>query len=250
MNILILAAGYATRLYPLTLNKAKPLLEVAGKPMIDWVIDNLASSAGLEKIYIVTNDKFALDFQDWADDYSQRNPGLNFKIINDGTKDPSNMKGAIGDIHLVIHQENLQGSDLMVVAGDNLFSESQEGFAAFAADKPACIGVYDVKDLEEIKKYGSIIVDNHARVLDFVEKPQNPESTLAGIALYYYRKDVLPLIDQYIAEGNNPDQPGRLVAWLYSRVETYAYPISGLWYDIGGKESLEASNEVFRQFVK
>src|SRR5829696_6341970 len=102
MNVLILAAGYATRLYPLTLNKAKPLLEVAGKPMIEWVLDNLAPVPNIDSVYVVTNNKFAADFQTWADDYSKRQPKLNFKIVNDGSMNDSDKLGAIGDINLVV----------------------------------------------------------------------------------------------------------------------------------------------------
>src|SRR5450631_3615834 len=112
MNVLILAAGYATRLYPLTQDKAKPLLEVAGKPMIEWVMDNLASVPDLEIIYVVTNNKFAESFQEWTDSYTQRHPELRFKIVNDGSTTDSDKLGAIGDIRLVITREELAGKDL------------------------------------------------------------------------------------------------------------------------------------------
>src|SRR5881628_1866057 len=131
MNILILAAGYATRLYPLTLTKAKPLLDVAGKPMMDWVIDNLAPIEGIAKVYVVTNSKFAADFQAWADHYNQTHAKLAFEIINDGSTGDSDKLGAIGDINFVINRAGIAGSDLVVVAGDNLFSESLQEFGTF-----------------------------------------------------------------------------------------------------------------------
>src|SRR5438105_760897 len=137
MNILILAAGYATRLYPLTQNKAKPLLEVAGKPMIEWVLDNLAPIPDIEMVYVVTNSKFAADFQAWADEYVKRHPKLHFKIINDGSTSDSDKLGAIGDINFVVSRESLANSDLIVVAGDNLFSEPLEEFAEQAKKYPA-----------------------------------------------------------------------------------------------------------------
>ncbi|HEY8901474.1 MAG TPA: nucleotidyltransferase family protein [Chthoniobacterales bacterium] len=250
MNALILAAGYATRLYPLTLTKAKPLLEVAGKPMIEWVIDSIAPIPDLETVYIVTNNKFAADFRNWADDYSSRNPKVVFKIINDGSTSDDDKKGAIGDIHLSIQREHLYSKDLMVVAGDNLFSESVEGFAVAGKDAAATVAVYDVGDLELVKKYNSITLDASGRVTKFVEKSPEPVDTFSAIALYYYRKDTLPFIDQYIAEGNNPDQPGRLIEWLYKRTEVKTWPVPGLWFDIGGKESLVEAGEVFAQFAK
>src|SRR5919202_5860092 len=129
MNVLILAAGYATRLYPLTLTKAKPLLEVAGKPMIEWVLDNLAPIPEIEMVYVVTNNKFARDFQAWSEEYQRRGSKLQFKIINDGSNDDSDKLGAIGDINLVLVREDLTNDDVIVVAGDNLFSEALTEFA-------------------------------------------------------------------------------------------------------------------------
>jgi len=249
MNILILAAGYATRLYPLTLNKAKPLLEVAGKPMIEWVLDHLAPVPDIDNVYVVTNNKFAADFQAWADDYGKSQPKMHFKIINDGSASDADKLGAIGDINLVIARENLAASDLVVVAGDNLFSESLESFIRQARKHPAAIATYDVGDLEAIKKYANIETDAEGRVIRFEEKPQHPRNTLAGIALYYYAKDVVPMFTRYIAEGNNPDQPGRFVQWLYELKPVYAYQVSGTWYDIGSKETLEEANRIFQKFV-
>src|SRR5437762_681625 len=123
MNLVILAAGYATRLYPLTLTQPKPLLPVAGQPMIDYVLDNLAPIGGIRRVYVVTNAKFAGQFQKWADGYRATKSKLDFTIVNDGSTDDSNKLGAIGDLHLVITREKVD-DDLVVVAGDNLFSES------------------------------------------------------------------------------------------------------------------------------
>ncbi len=249
MNILILAAGYATRLYPLTLTKAKPLLDVAGKPMIEWVLDNLAPIPDIERVYVVTNNKFAADFQAWANEYVKRQPKLAFKIVNDGSTSDTDKLGAIGDMHFVIENENLDDSDLLVVAGDNLFSQPVAEFASHAKNYPATLAVYDVKDLEAIKKYNNITTGEHGRITHFEEKPAHPTSTLTGIALYYYRKDVIPLIRQYIAEGNNPDQPGRLIQWLYPRVEVGTWQVPGTWFDIGAKDTLEEANEIFKAFA-
>src|SRR5215213_4524303 len=161
MNVLILAAGYATRLHPLTETKAKPLLEVAGKPMMEWVIDNLATLEGLKKVFVVTNEKFAGDFRDWADCYNQSHAKLSFEIVNDGSTSDANKLGAIGDINLVISRGNLIEDDLIVLAGDNLFSESLEDFGRFCREKnQPVLGVYDVGCLDEAKKYGVIAVDS------------------------------------------------------------------------------------------
>ena len=243
MKVIILAAGYATRLHPLTLTQPKPLLPVAGKPMVDHVLDNLAPIGGIDRVYVVTNAKFADHFQKWADHY--RAAKLNFTVVNDGSTDDSNRLGAIGDLNLVLTREQVD-DDIIVVAGDNLFSERLEGFGKFAREKNApVLGVYDVRSLEEVKKYNSISLDAGGKITFFEEKPKNPTSTLSGIALYYYPKSVLPLIHQYIADGNNPVQPGRLVQWLYPRLPFYTWTVPGLWYDIGSKETLEEANRIF-----
>jgi len=244
MKVLILAAGYATRLYPLTLTQPKPLLPVAGKPMIDYVMDNLAAIPEIDHVYVVTNAKFAGHFQKWADAYDSK-AKLQFTIINDGSTDDSNKLGAIGDLHLVLTQEKID-DDLIVVAGDNLFSEKLGEFGKYCLQKNApVLGLYDVGSLEQAKKYGVVSVDAEERLAKFVEKPEQPESTLIGIALYYYPKATLPLVDQYIKEGNNPDQPGRLVQWLYPRQSVYTWTVPGIWYDIGSKETLEEANRIF-----
>jgi len=245
MKVVILAAGYATRLYPLTLTQPKPLLPVAGKPMIEYVLDNLAPIGGLDRIFVVTNAKFAEHFRRWADHYRTARAKLDFTIVNDGSTDDSNKLGAIGDLHLVLTREQVD-DDIIVVAGDNLFSESLSDYGRFCRHKNApVLAVYDVGELEQIKKYNAISIDGEGRITFFEEKPKHPSSTLTGIALYFYPKHTLPLIKQYIAEGNNPDQPGRLIQWLYTRTPVYTWKVPGTWYDIGSKETLEEANRIF-----
>lgn len=245
MQILILAAGYATRLYPLTLNQPKPLLPVAGKPMIEHVLDHLKDIPGIDEVLVVTNSKFITHFEKWASGYDKGAASFPITIVNDGSTSDDDKLGAIGDIHLVIQQGRVKG-DLMIVAGDNLFDQSLVKFGDFCREKDApVLGVYDVGDLELIKKYNSITLDSDGKITFFEEKPKNPASTLTGIALYYYPASVIPMIEQYIAEGNNPDQPGRLIQWLYPRTPVFTWSVPGVWYDIGGKESLEEADRVF-----
>jgi glucose-1-phosphate thymidylyltransferase len=245
MKVIILAAGYATRLYPLTLHQPKPLLPVAGRPMIEHVLDKLAPIGGIDRVLVVTNAKFAGHFQQWADRYRNASAQIGFTVVNDGTTDDKNKLGAIGDIHYVLETQKVD-DDLIVVAGDNLFSATLEGFGHHCRAKQApVLALYDVGDLEQIKKYNSISVDTDGRITFFEEKPQRPTSTLTGIALYYYPKAALAWIRQYVAEGNNPDQPGRLVQWLYTRTPVYTWRVPGIWYDIGSKETLEEANRIF-----
>jgi len=244
MNALILAAGYATRLYPLTLNKAKPLLAVGGKPIVEWVVDNLTNIPDLETVYIVTNNKFAADFQAWSEEYRRKHPVFKFKVLNDGSTSDKDKLGAIGDINFVVTRENLAQSSLLVVAGDNLFTESLANFVGCAKGTDATVAVYDVGDAEAIKNYGNITVDADGIITRFEEKPQRPQGTLAAIAIYYYSPAVLSLLTTYLAAGNNPDQPGRFVQWLYTRKPVKTCQITGQWLDIGSKETLEKADKL------
>ncbi len=245
MKLIILAAGYATRLYPLTLNQPKPLLSVAGKPMLEHVLDNVRTIEAIDHAYVVTNQKFTSHFQKWSEGYQRPNLNFAFTIVNDHSTDDTNKLGAIGDLHLVLTTYKLD-DDIIVVGGDNLFSNDLREFGEYCQKQNAPVtGVYDVGDLEQIKKYNAIEIDENHRITYFEEKPKEPKSTLTGIALYYYPKPVLPLIGQYIAEGNNPDQPGRLVQWLYPRVPFYVWKVPGIWFDVGSIETLEEANRVF-----
>ena|SRR5438067_45655 len=245
MNALILAAGYATRLYPLTLNKAKPLLEIGGKPIIEWLFDNLASVPRLQTVFVVTNNKFAGQFQNWADRYQDRHRAMPIKIINDGSTSDEDKRGAIGDINLVLTRENLADDDLLVIAGDNLFDQPLTDFVNAARNWQASVAVHDVGDLEAMKKYGTVTIDSKGVITNFEEKPEKPKSTLAAVALYYYSREVLPFFTTYLAAGNNPDQPGLFLQWLYPRKSVGTFEIKGRWLDIGSKETLENADKIF-----
>jgi len=241
MNAVILAAGYATRLYPLTLDRPKALLPVAGRPMVEHLLLRLEGVEGLDAIHLVTNSKFAGAFREWAAGWN----GQEVKIVDDGTSDEETKLGAIGDLELTIRAAAID-DDLIVLAGDNLFSESLAPFGAFARAKAApVIGVYDVGDLEAIRRYNSITLDEDDRLTYFEEKPEHPRTTLTGIALYFYPRKSLGVVREYLAEGNNPDQPGRLVEWLYPREPVYAWRVPGRWYDIGSAETLAEADRAF-----
>ena len=240
MKLLVIAAGYATRLYPLTLDRPKALLEVGGRPMLDRVLDSLAG-VDADETYVVTNAKFAPHFREWA----EGRPGV--MVVDDGTTSDDDKLGAIGDIAFVLEQEQID-DDLVIVAGDNLFSSDLAGFGEFCrgANAPV-LAVYDVGDLSEMSKYNALETDEAGRITHFEEKSAAPTSTLTGIALYYYPRHVLPLIRRYVEEGNNPDQPGRLVQWLYPRVDVFTWRVPGEWFDIGSAETLRAADERFSQ---
>ena len=166
-------------------------------------------------------------------------------MVDDGTTSEDDRLGAIGDLDLVIRTQGVD-DDLLVAAGDNLFAEPLDDFVRFGQERNAAvIAVHDTGDLEAIKRYSSISVDSDQRVTSFEEKPEHPVSTLAGIALYFYPRAVLPLVGEYLAEGNNSDQPGRLIEWLYTRTPVYAWHLPGRWIDIGTPESLAEADRSF-----
>jgi glucose-1-phosphate thymidylyltransferase len=238
MRLLVLAAGYATRLYPLTLDRPKPLLPVGGVPMLERLLERL-DPIGFDDRYLVTNAKFAGHFRAWAE-------GKALTVVDDGTTSEDDRLGAIGDIGFVLDALAID-DDLVVVAGDNLFSDDLGDFGREARERRApLLAIHDIGDLELIRgRYNSIEIDADGRVTYFEEKPDAPRSTLSGIGLYFYPRQTLPLIREYLATGNNPDQPGRLVQWLYPRIDVYTWPVPGRWYDIGSREQLEEADRIF-----
>jgi glucose-1-phosphate thymidylyltransferase len=241
----VLAAGYATRLYPLTLDQPKHLLEVGGRPILERLLGQLAEVEGLDLVYIVTNAKFADRFREFASSWQG---AFSLTVVDDGTTSDDDKLGAIGDLGLVIRREAID-DDLLVAAGDSIFGDSRlDDFAKLGLAKDAPVtAVIDVGDLEALKRYSAITADADDRIVAFEEKPERPETTLAGIALYFYPRRVLPLIDLYLAERNNPDQPGRLVEWMYTRTPFYVWRVPGRWYDIGSPETLAQADREFSQ---
>ncbi|MGI9242289.1 MAG: nucleotidyltransferase family protein [Verrucomicrobiales bacterium] len=245
-NLLILAAGYATRMGKMTEACAKPLLEVAGRPMMDWVMDRFSHTPGLARVVVVSNSKFFDDFVAWQASSPSAGERTRFKLIQNGSSRIEDKRGAIGDLHFAIEAEGLWDEDLVVVGGDNLFELPPADFIAYSSDKPAVIGTYDVGSPEEVRRFASIETDARGLITAFEEKPESPSGTVAGIALYAFQREVLGLIGEYLAEGNNPDQAGHLIAWLRRRVDTFGYPVHGRWFDVGSAESLAEADGVFR----
>jgi glucose-1-phosphate thymidylyltransferase len=198
----------------------------------------------------VTNDKFAADFQAWSKSYQKRHPEFKFKIVNDGSTSDDDKLGAIGDINFVVTHEDLSQTSLLVAAGDNLFTNSLVDFVEYARNTDVTVAVYDVGDTEAIKKYGNVTVNAEGIITRFEEKPQKPQGTLAAIALYYYSPAALSLLRTYLAAGNNADQPGRFVQWLYTRKPVKTFQIKGRWLDIGSKETLENADKILASHAR
>ncbi|HRZ86586.1 MAG TPA: nucleotidyltransferase family protein [bacterium] len=238
MKALILAAGFATRLYPLTEKTAKPLLPVAGKPMIEYITDSLRGLSGLDTVYVVTNRKFHDDFCAWRKGYRH---DAAIEIINDGSTSDQNKLGAIGDIDFAVREKGIT-DDLLVIAGDNLFDLQIPEFVRFAEGRGATIAAYDIGSVADARRFGVVSVDRNNFVEGFEEKPYNPRSSLVAMCLYYFPKGKLPLIGKYLSGGNSPDAPGNYIAWLSRAEKVACYVFTGSWFDIGSFESLDTAN--------
>jgi glucose-1-phosphate thymidylyltransferase len=241
VNAIILAAGYATRLKPLTDTWAKELLPVGGRPIIDRIVDGLAAVDEIEAVHVVTNARKADGFRVWAED-------RDVIVHDDGTPSNEDRLGAIGDMQFVIDRAGID-DDLLVIAGDNLFEFELSEFVDYWRSKgtASALAVRDVGTLELARRYGIVDLADDGRILDFVEKPEDPPSTLAATATYLYHRAHVPLVRTYLDEGNPPDQPGRLVGWLHRREPVYGWTFDAGWYDIGDHEQLlEADNRMRR----
>jgi glucose-1-phosphate thymidylyltransferase len=236
MKAVILAAGYATRLSPLTDSMPKMLLPLAGRPMLDYLIDRIREVDEIEEIHLVTNAQFASAFSEWAPE--------DVRVHDDGTTSNEDRLGAIGDLAFTIERAGLEVEDLLVIAGDNLVGYSLPDFVEFwRAKGGSAIALHEVSDPTLLPNYGVVEVDQDDRVVGFEEKPARPRSNLAATAAYLYRVADLELLPPYLEEGNPTDAPGNLVAWLHTRVPVYGYRFSGEWHDIGDLgQLLEADN--------
>lgn len=241
MKALILAAGYAVRLYPLTENQAKPLLQVGGKVIIDYILQNLEGVKEIKDVFVVTNDRFFSQFLQWRDNYAGTK---NILLVNDGTKSNEDRLGAIGDLHLVLQQQNIN-EDLLVIAGDNLFQFSLKNFADFFhQEKSTVVAFHDLKDVDKIKgKYGVGIISHHT-LLEFEEKPLNPSSTLVSTACYLFTARDLAFVQDLVHTGK-ADAPGHLIRWLMEKSRVRGFVFNEPWFDIGSFESLQEAEEVY-----
>ncbi len=244
MKALILAAGYAVRLYPLTQSYPKPLLKVNKKPIIDYIIDKLERLEEINEIIVVTNSKFISVFAQWAKGLKIIKP---VSLVDDLTLSPEDKLGAIGDMAFSIKNKRIK-EDLLVIGGDNLFDIDLDDFLSFAKDKKlyTSIGVYDIKDRAQASKYGVIKINKTNKIINFKEKPKNPQSTLVAMCLYYFPKAKLKLIEQYLDnKKHKSDAMGFYIDWLRKTDLVYGFVFDGKWYDIGDKSFYSKARESF-----
>ncbi len=242
MKAIIIAAGYATRLYPLTLNKPKALLPIAGKPILDYIVEEIETIDAIDELVVVSNTKFFPNFEEWKNGYKGR---LNLSVLDDHTTDDSNKLGAVGDISYAIDTLNIS-DDVLIMAGDNIFTfKLKDYYNAFTVQNKDMVLVKEMESDEDLKRMANVIVNSESIVTDMVEKPPVPVSKLAAFAAYIYKKDTVPMIKRYLEEGNNPDAPGFFPSWLHKIKPVYAYTFEGECYDIGTPSSYEEVNKIF-----
>ena len=232
MKCLILAAGYATRLYPLTENFPKPLLEVGEKTILDWLIEDIDRAGCVDEYVVISNHKFASIFEDWA-----KKP--NITVLDDGTSSNETRLGAVRDIQFAIDTLGLD-DDLLVIAGDNLLDFSLVQFIEYAREKgTTCVMRYYEPSIEKLRKTGVATVDDEGLILNMVEKPADPQSRWCCPPFYFYRREDVPLVKVGIDSGCGVDAPGSFIAWLATQTPVYAWPMPGRRYDIGNLASYE-----------
>ncbi|MEM7819526.1 MAG: nucleotidyltransferase family protein [Candidatus Aenigmatarchaeota archaeon] len=243
MKAIVLAGGFAKRLWPLTKEQAKPLIDIGGKPVINYLIEKLLKLKEIDKIFISTNKKFEQDFIRWKEKYN-----FNIKLVVEESRCEEEKLGAIGSINFLINKENIN-DDIIIVNGDNLFDEKFDfsDVINFFKEKNAPIVCgFDVKTKERARLFGTIIFDKNKKVIDFIEKPEKPKTTFISMGCYLFPKNYLNLFSIYLNEGNSKDAPGFFLQWLYKRYSLFVYPYNGDWFDIGDFNSLDAA----REFIK
>ena len=244
MKCIILAAGYATRLYPLTENFPKPLLKVQDKTILDWLIEDIDGAGLVDEYFVVTNHKFAGHFQKWADGHK-----VKITVIDDGTSTNETRLGAVCDVKLAI--DRIPGEDVLVIAGDNVLDFSLQKFITYARDKgTSCIMRYHEPETARVRKSGVVLIDGSDLILDMEEKPQEPKSHWVTPPFYFYTAKDAQMVRKGIDAGCGTDAPGSYIAWLSTQVPVHAMEMPGRRYDIGNLESYNKVQEEYPGIVK
>lgn len=241
MKCLILAAGYATRLYPLTENFPKPLLKVGDKTILDWLVDDIDTAGLVNEFVVISNHKFAHHFQEWANNKTQK-----ITVVDDGTSTNETRLGAVKDIQYAIDELKLD-DDMLVIAGDNVLDFSLTKFVAYAKEKnTSCIMRYYEASEKKLTKCGVVEINEVDRILGMEEKPAEPKSHWCCPPFYYYTKADAKLIPAGINAGCGTDAPGSYIAWLCTQVPVHAMEMPGKRYDIGNLESYDQVQQDYK----
>jgi len=241
VKALILAAGYATRLRPLTLNRPKSLLPISGQPMIDYVIRKIDEVDKVDHIFVVVNRRFLNNFQAWVGSTPTSKPA---ELINNETTCNEDRLGAVADMNFAVEKRGIQ-DDLLVVGGDNLFDFGLEEFVSFFEQKGTSVALHDCGDLLSARRFSNVELDEEGRIVFFEEKPEKPRSSVVAICLYLFEASSLGLLTSYLEDGGNRDAPGHFIEWLHKKIPVYGKVMGGIWFDIGNKESYREADRMF-----
>lgn len=246
MKVIVLAGGFAKRMWPLTKDKPKHLLEIAKKPMLSYVLNkiDMIGNETVDIVYISTNARFKENFEIFLDNYESK---VKLKLVIEDTLSEGEKLGSIGALYFLVKEENID-DDLLIIGGDNLFEFDLNDMIQFFNKKNSdVIAVYDTESKEKAKLYGVLDVDQDDKIIDFLEKPEDPPSTLCATACYLLTKDGVNNLKRYVDDNNNPDAMGFFVSWLIGKKNVYAYSFNGSWFDIGSFESLEEAETFYSE---
>jgi len=239
MKAVILAGGYGTRISAITKGRSKVLMPVAGRPVVEYVVDTVNTVDDVDEIVLVTNDRYYQDFCEWSDGYDHEG---RLTVINDHTNSNQDRLGAVGDVIFAVETGQIN-DDLLVVAGDNICDFDLKAMRMKAKTSGSTIALYDVGSVEEAKKFSNVEMDKEGRIVKFVEKPEAPEDSLVAVALYMICQQELALLDAYKREGNSLDLLGGFIEWACGRASIYGYRCGGTWWDIGDPAIYAEANE-------
>ena len=243
MKVLILAAGYGTRLKEIAEGTPKPLLPINEKPLINYIIDRVKNISGLNEIVVVSNNKFYDQFLGWARELNLEVP---VTVVNDGSSSPEDRLGSIGDIQFGIKEASIN-DELLVVGGDNLFDFDIQAYIEFARSKGehVSLGAYDIGNIGEASLYGVLALDENKKIISFEEKPQEPKSSLVSMCFYYFPASKLSRLDDYLSRSDKSDRAGDFIRWLTENNDVFGFEFKGTWYDIGSVESYYEAQKNF-----
>jgi glucose-1-phosphate thymidylyltransferase len=241
VKAIILAAGFGTRLRPLTDTTAKPLIDVCGRPILDHIVDKVEVLAGIDEIIVVCNQRFYSDFQSWE---RARTSNVPIRVVNDGTTSNETRRGAMGDVRFVL--EGIDGTpEVLLVGGDNIFTFDLHPLLDCYRQKGNSIAVRDVLSRDLAKLYGTVEMTPEGRVTGLIEKPDNPHTTMVSICIYAYGPSLRSRLEEYASQGHSLDTTGQFASWLCTVESVHGCCLEGIWFDIGDAKSLAAARDAF-----
>jgi glucose-1-phosphate thymidylyltransferase len=246
IKAIVLAGGYARRLWPLTKELAKPLVDVGGRPVISYILAELDKSSHISEILISTNAKFEEAFNKWLATQRFSKP---VKVVAEPTLAEGEKLGAIGGINFVFEKENIS-DEVLIMGGDNLIGiDINNMIEDFKSTGAPHVGVYDIKDRERVKQLGEVTINADKKIIRFREKPEQPETTLISTACYLFPAGVRAKLKEYISSGGNKDAPGYFIKWLSEKTDVYAHVFDSYWFDIGDHKTLEQAREFTKKYM-